>query len=359
MPTFSPPALERIRGYLAEQVRRDVLPAVSAAIGTVDEAHSWSLGRQKLAALDPLRDDALFLIASPTKPITAMAVMTLVESGELSLVAPAAEYLPEFGKNGKHAITVAHLLTHTSGLPDMPPSNAQLRAAQAPLPAFLAEVCSLRPAFLPGHDVLYQSMGYLVLSAIVEKVTGRSLARVLEERVFAPLALRDTTLGRAAQLDRVAEIRVAGMHSASDLLWNSPYWLGLGAPWGGVVSSAADLARLCQHLLAIPAGRRGVISRASHAAMTANQFAQMPFVPETHRRCQPWGLGWQLHWPAHASGFGDLLSADAYGHWGATGSLVWIDPARGLFAVILSTEPLERSRRSLAQFSNLVCAAID
>jgi CubicO group peptidase (beta-lactamase class C family) len=109
--------------------------------------------------------------------------------------------------------------------------------------------------------------------------------------------------------------------------------------------------------LGIHAGREGIVSPATLAAMTTNQLAQMPNVPDKHRRCFPWGYAWQLNWPTHDTAFGDLLSPAAYGHWGSTGTMVWLDPALGRFAVALTTQPLELGRRWLARFSNIVCAA--
>ena len=93
--------------------------------------------------------------------------------------------------------------------------------------------------------------------------------------------------------------------------------------------------------------------------MTANQLAPMPDVPEINRRCYPWGFGWQLNWPSHPTSFGDFLSPSSYGHWGATGTMIWIDPARDAFAVLLTTQPLGTRRRFLAEFSNVVCAALE
>jgi CubicO group peptidase (beta-lactamase class C family) len=132
----------------------------------------------------------------------------------------------------------------------------------------------------------------------------------------------------------------------------------LGAPWGGLLSTAGDLARLCQHLLRIHAGEPGIISRPTLESMTANQLARLPNVPEPDRRCRPWGYGWRLNWPNDDDSFGNFLSPAAYGHWGATGTLLWIDPAIDAFAVVLTTQPLESGNRRQAKFSNCVTSAL-
>jgi CubicO group peptidase (beta-lactamase class C family) len=104
------------------------VPAVSVAAGGArSEIARHHAGRQSLDGSQPLDPEAIFLIASPTKPVTALAVMLLAEAGELSLADPVARYLPDFGNSGKQAITLAHCLTHTSGLPDMLPDNLELR----------------------------------------------------------------------------------------------------------------------------------------------------------------------------------------------------------------------------------------
>jgi CubicO group peptidase (beta-lactamase class C family) len=358
---FVPPRLERAGDFLRRVVAEDRAPAVGAVVGTSRwMSEPWLLGRQRIDADGPpLCRDALFLIASPTKPIVALALMMLVEEGRVQLADPIAAFVPEFGTLGKRSITLAHVLTHTSGLPDMLGENAQLRQAQAPLAEFVRRTCLVRPAFPPGHDVQYQSMGYLMLGEVVRVASGMPLGEFLQQRVFEPLSMRDTSLGRQHELDRVAQLRWTAAQMSGAEHWNSPYWLGLGAPWGGLISTPVDLARLCQHLLAIHRGERGILSRATLGAMTTNQLAQMPDVPEKHRRCYPWGYGWQLNWPGHATSFGDLLSPAAYGHWGATGTMVWIDPLRETFAVALSTQPLETGRRWLTRFSNIICAAIE
>jgi CubicO group peptidase (beta-lactamase class C family) len=91
--------------------------------------------------------------------------------------------------------------------------------------------------------------------------------------------------------------------------------------------------------------------------MTTNQLEHFPDLPEVRRRCQPWGFGWQLNWPAHSTTFGDFLSPRAYGHWGMVGTLVWIDPALDLFGIALTTEPLDRQRYH-SEFTNAVTGAV-
>jgi CubicO group peptidase (beta-lactamase class C family) len=342
-------------------------PAVGAVVGSSrgqSEPHVY--GRQSPTADAPVRPDAIFLIASPTKPVTALAIMLLVERGEVRLSDPVCRYVPEFTGEGKESVTLAHCLTHTSGLPDMPPSNAELRARRAPLDDFLRATLDVKLDFFPGTGFQYQSMGSLMLAEVLHQAIGRRLPDFLREEVFEPLEMRDTALGMPAdwersntgvtRADRIAEVRLPD--DAHGGVWNTAYWRKLGVPWGGLLSTPADLGRLCRHLLQIHAGKEGLFSPATVAAMSQNQLATMPKVPESVRRCQPWGYGWRLNWPNHTDTFGDLLSPAAYGHWGATGTMVWIDPARDAFAVVLTTQPLDLATSRMACFSNAVCAAL-
>jgi CubicO group peptidase (beta-lactamase class C family) len=360
--------LSRAWDLLRRWAEEGGVPAVGAVVGSADEVLPARLfGRQAPAAdAPPVRDDAIFLIASPTKPIVGLAVLRLVEQGQVKLTDPVARYVPEFAAEGKRSITLAHCLTHTSGLPDMLPDNAELRARQAPLGEFLSRACGLKPDFAPGRGVQYQSLGFLMLGEVAHQVSGRQVGELLREEVFEPLGMTDTALGMppsweqldsgAPRVERIAEVRLPG--DAHSSVWNTAYWRKLGAPWGGLLSTPADLGRLCQHLLKIQRGEAGILRPVTLAAMTANQLERMPHVPEAARRCQPWGLGWRLNWPHDPQTFGDLLSPAAYGHWGATGTMVWIDPARDAFAVVLSTEPLDFERGRFAEFSNAVCAAL-
>ncbi len=144
------------------------------------------------------------------------------------------KFLPEFGQNGKADVKLRHLMTHTSGLPDMPPNNVALRAVHAPLSRFVEVVARLPLAFPPGTQVSYQSMGTAILGAVVEQLTGTSLPEFLEREVFRPLQMEATSLGCPPEYqDRVAAVRLPAEQVGKDWSWNSPYWLSLGAPWGG------------------------------------------------------------------------------------------------------------------------------
>jgi CubicO group peptidase (beta-lactamase class C family) len=214
--------------------------------------------------------------------------------------------------------------------------------------------------FPPGTQVNYQSMGIAMLAEVVHQITGIALHEFLRQEIFRPLGMHDTSLGwQPEKKSRLAAVRISPAQQRTDWNWNTPYWLGFGAPWGGLITSPADFARFCQMMLSGGAldGAR-ILSPATVRAMTSNQLAGMPQVPEEERRCRPWGLGWKLNWPAHSANFGDLLGPRTYGHWGATGTLCWIDPDAEAFCLLFTTQPQGDEGRFLARVSNVVAAAV-
>jgi CubicO group peptidase (beta-lactamase class C family) len=308
---FDPARLRQADALLERWIETDRVPAAALVAGRNGRCLAPRLfGRQRPERdARPLRPDAMFLVASITKPVTATAVMLLVERGVISLHDRVADYLPDFAQNGKQDIRIVHLLTHTSGLPDMLPDNVRLRRERQPLSAFVAGTCGVAPAFRAGTAVNYQSMGFAILAELVHQAGGRLLPEFLAQEVFAPLGMDDTSLGcPPARRERVAAIRTPPEQGA-EWGWNSPYWLGLGVPWGGLLTTSADLARFCVMMLGGGAlGTTRILSPAAVRAMTSNQLALMPDVPEVERRARPWGLGWRLNWPGQPATFSDLVS---------------------------------------------------
>lgn len=323
-----------------------------------------------------LGDDSLFLVASLTKPVVAMATLRLVERGVLSLNDRVADFVPAFSGSDRKSTTIRHLLTHTSGLPDMLPNNRALRAANAPLERFVDGACGVTLDFPPGRGVQYQSMGFALLGHIIEQISGLTCAQFLRYEIFEPLGMHDTHLGLPADGDtaggsagaaakeleaRIAEVRLPPEQAdAPGWNWNSPYWRTFGAPWGGMFSTVHDLLIFCRMMLRGGTyGGERIFSPATIVAATTNQLDFFHDLPDADRRTRGWGFGWRLNWAAHSSCFCDLLSDRAFGHWGATGTLFWIDPVREAAAVILSTQPLDfGSGPVLTRLSNMIAAAL-
>ncbi|MDP3000993.1 MAG: serine hydrolase domain-containing protein [Bryobacterales bacterium] len=283
---------------------------------------------------------AVFLLASITKPMTAMAVMILADRKELSLNDRVRKFIPEFHGGERNRVTLRHLLTHTSGLPDMLPENEELRKRHAPLNEFVAGACRTPLLFSPGARVQYQSMGVLLAGEIVERVAGRPLRDFLRVQVFERLGMPDTSLGLGGR--KIPDTMQCQVDQHSDWDWNSAYWRDLGAPWGGAHSTASDVSRLLRYFVDPDPP---VLKAETAAAMIANQNQGLNL---------PWGLGWM-------SGGGRLAkgsSSRTFGHSGSTGTIAWLDPEKDLSLVLLTTKPAAVSQKTLlGPVSDVVASA--
>jgi CubicO group peptidase (beta-lactamase class C family) len=198
-----------------------------------------------------------------------------------------------------------------------------------------------------------------MLGAIVERIENMPLQDFLRQEIFEPLGMADTALGaQGLPAERIAHVNVSEEMRGKDWGWNMPYWWNFAAPWGGMFSTVGDMFRWCQMFLnggTFGGGR--ILSPATVQAMTADQTANLPHLPPAVRATQSWGLGWRRQPPGEWSFWGNLLSPGSFGHGGATGTVVWVDPTRELVCVLFTTQPSAMSEGLLGRCSNLVAAA--
>jgi len=322
--------------------------------------------------------DAVFVTMSVGKQLTNALVLAFVERGALRLHQPVAEVLPGFGALGKERVTLFQLLTHTSGvtsaIPVVPPDvlmDVEKMAAWA---------CRQALESAPGERVNYSiSVAHAVLAAICVRADGggRSFARMLEEELFRPLGMRDTSLGpRADLLARLCPVRarykepglfVPEALEGIGVLVQTP---GCEIPAGGFLSTPNDLHRFAEML------RRGgeldgarVLAPATIAYCARNHTGELPnqlwnYTSGT-RGWDPFpaylGIGFFVRGEKPVPGpFGALNSSDTFGGFGAGSTAFWIDPARDLTFAFMSTGLMEDSYHveRLARLSDLVLAAL-
>jgi uncharacterized protein YbbC (DUF1343 family) len=270
----------------------------------------------------PMTLDTVFDLASLTKPIaTATSIMVLFERGAIGLDDPLVKYVPECAREGKRAITIRHLLLHVSGLPsDIIKEDFAHGRAEA-----IRHICNTPLRGVPGATSMYSDLGFILLEEVIRRVTSHELPAFAEETIFAPLGMRDTVFmptdelrQRAAWTELVdGEWRVGVVHDPR------AYLLGGVAGHAGLFSTADDLALYARAILGGGAvdGRR-ILAPATMAAMIA------PYdVPGGIR-----ALGWSVQSPWR----GDGLSPRAIGHFGFTGTALWIDPDKDLFVLALT-----------------------
>lgn len=294
--------------------------------------------------------DPAFLLASITKPMTAAAVMTLVDAGRLSLDDKVTNFFPSFTGDGREAITIRHCLTHSSGLPDMLAGDEMLREKHAPLASYRDGALMAPLKFAPGSSYSYSSMGILLASYITEQISGTPFAQYMEEKIYQPLGMTKTTLGLRGRdkASTVASQPAPAMTEAGKLSWpswnwNSDYWRGLGAPWGGALGPASDIARFYDEFLF----RRGrILKPQTQALMIANQLP-----PDV----MPQGLGFCLL-PRIGS---PACGPRTFGHNGSTGTLSWADPDTGTICIVLTSLYLSAVKPHPTQLvSDLVAQAV-
>jgi beta-lactamase class C len=273
--------------------------------------------------------DAVFLLASLTKPMTASAVMVLVDRRQINLADPVQRFLPEFKGEGREHVLVRHLLTHTSGLPDMLPENEALRKRHAPLSEFVSATCRTPLLFAPGTQWRYQSMGILLASEIARRVAQQPFPLFIAEHVFQPLAMQRTSLGLGGR--NIAQTMQCQVMEANDYDWNSSYWRNLASPWGGALGTAGDVGK--------------VLSYFAHpdATVLKPDTARLMTTDQTIGLSKRWGLGWMLN----NGNLGSGCSAATFGHEGSTGTLCWHDPKNDMSFVLLTTKPEAQSGKTL------------
>ena len=340
---------------LDAEVRKGGITAASIAVVRHDTV-VLSRGYGRLwpeAGSETVEPDSIFLLASITKPLTACALMRLVDRGLVSLDDPVERYIPEFTGGERGKILVRHILSHISGLPSMPPEDRELRRANAPLSRWVERTVVAPLVFSPGTRYQYQSAGLLLAGEIVERLTAMRLRDYLQEQIFAPLHMSRSALGMGSfELKKTVWVKESAGSNPDDLKRfgaNSPYWRDQGHPWGGMHSSAMDLAVLMRMMLngGEYSGKR-ILSRAAVEAMTRDQNRGLN---------APYGLGWALAKSSGAARFGELVSDATFGHTGATGTVAWADPRRDLICIILTNHKVDAGRL-LRQVSNSVVASV-
>ncbi|MGH7477627.1 MAG: serine hydrolase domain-containing protein, partial [Longimicrobiales bacterium] len=386
---MSPLMLDRVDNLVWAAVREGVSPGIALAIGRHGKLvrlagyrrTDWVPSRMGPGLPDVdlppyVSDSTLYDLASLTKVIaTTTAAMLLYDDGVLDLDVPVYTLLPDFARSeSRDQITVRHLLTHSAGLPAWRPFFAEPLLGKA---AHFHRIASIALEYEPGTRTVYSDLGMILLHAVVERLSGRPINELLQQRVFGPLGMRDTYYsplqGPAPSV--LAEYRGAADEGGSgepphtiDLMRIAPteydarrerlihgyvhdenaFAMGGVAGHAGLFSSARDLAVFAQMMLdrGVYDGRRIIREE------TVRHFTQR----QSSRSSR--ALGWDT--PAPASSAGDYFSSASFGHTGFTGTSLWIDPERDLFVVLLTNRvnptrenqrhvPFRRSLHDLVQ----------
>jgi beta-lactamase class C len=324
-----------------------------------------------LARLEPtpraVDRETIFAVASVTKPVTAAALMLLVERGLVSLDQPVRNLIPEFSGPGKEVITVRQLAIHTSGLPERLSDTEELRRRFAGLDEFVRGFCRGEPMFPPGTRFSYSNCGYGLMGEIIRRISGRSYAGFVHEEILQPLGMKDSFLKPPESVwERIAFVHQLPDGPSDHQHYNSAYARRMGHPWAGLYSTPEDIAAFCQLFLdGEKCGSLPILSPVTIREMTMDHAGGVPggFPGDPVQwQAVSWGLGFDVKGMKAPHYFGELTSPAAFGHIGATGSMFWADPETGLLCVLLVNRALEsgwsREVPRQALFSNAVAASV-
>lgn len=325
---------------------------VAGAVGLVADRDGirWhdAVGKSDLASDRAMGHDDMFWIASMTKPMTGAAIAMLEEEGKLSIADPVEKHLPEFRgmwliasqskeamslKRPARPITIRDLLTHSSGLNDLEPPRHDCSLAE------LAMGYSQRPLlFEPGSQWKYCNTGINTLGRIVEIVSGKPYAQFMQERLFGPLGMKDTTFWPSGeQLERLAKSytkkgdgpleEVGIKHLKGDMSDRTR----TAFPMGGLFSTARDLSRFYRMLLC-----GGELD--GHRILKPETIARMTAVHSGELKTgfvDGMGFGYACGIVREPQGVTAMLSPGAFGHGGAHGTQSWADPKRGIIYILM------------------------
>ncbi|MGA8735590.1 MAG: serine hydrolase [Terriglobales bacterium] len=336
-----------IDSIVQEAIRDGQIPGAVVLVGHDGQViYRKAFGER---ALEPRREamtvDTIFDLASLTKVVaTTTAVMQLVQKGEIRLNDPVAKYIPEFGENGKEEITVRELLTHFSGMP----KDLDLSQPWEGRETALRMACAEKPIYPPGSRFLYSDVNFIVLGALMERVSGMSLQEYCEKNIFAPLKMTRTRfLPPASWLPKIAPTQYDEHDKMLRGVVHDPTVRRMGGVGGqaGLFSTADDLAKFAQALL----DGSVILSPLTIEKMTTPE--QPPTSPVLR------GFGWDIDSP-FSSNRGDLLPVGSFGHTGFTGTSLWIDPTTRTYIIVLTNAVHPRGKGSAVALRSKIATAV-
>lgn len=332
----------------AKIAEREIAGAVTMVFTADRVLHRQATGLADLASAKPMPEDALFWIASMTKPVTGAAILILQDEGRLSIDDLVEKHLPEFAAlrtpTGRPAkLTIKQILTHTSGLGEASgPATQAARNLADLVPAWLGA----KMQFEPGAQWKYCQSGINLAGRIVEVVSGKSFDTFTRERIFGPLGMKDATFFPTdAQRGRIATgySRKKETGALEPAAPRADYGRTGGPPLGngGLYCTADDYARFCQMLLGngTREGKR-ILSPQAVKVLSSVHTGDLPtgfFQTEAfgrHGAHYGWGIGTCVLKAPHA-GAAEVLSPGTYGHGGAWGTQAWIDPVKGVAYLLM------------------------
>jgi CubicO group peptidase (beta-lactamase class C family) len=314
--------------------------AVAVALGGDQVAEHYA---GNAAAGRPATVDTLWPLASISKVYTAAAVMTLVERGVLTLNTTVKSVLPECDGGGREEVTLRQLLTHTAGFVYESPEMEQRLLDQWTIEQITDEAFTYPLEFAPGTRHSYSDYGYAVAGRVAAQAAGMSFPDLVRTTVLEPGGLRDTYMpSPPSESARLAHVVGPLAYGTSGDMYNSPYALGLAHPAFGTVATVRDLLRF--GLLFAPRGSRHILSNAGVRLMTTDQTGGHTLGLGNSPTPVSWAIGFAVK---GANPGYDLGSPALFGHGGATGCTLQIDPVHDVTVAFVSNKHSRAGRAAM------------
>ena len=343
---------QSIASQLQPLVDHGALAGAVTLVANKDKVLSLeAVGYADVAAKKPMTKDALFWIASMSKPMTTTAFMMLVDEGKVKLDDPVEKYLPEYkdvmvtGKKGDlhekpaHLVMVREVMSHTGGVVPRSPKEPQIDILSLQDNVKVYPTVGLH--FQPGTDYEYSNGGINTAGRIIEVITGKPYEEYMDERLFKPLGMKDTTFWPSdEQVSRLAKSYKANAAKTAleeTVVNQLTYPLNnrkrSPCPAGGLFSTAADVGVFCQMLL-------------NGGQLNGKRYISEAAIKELSRKQTPESV-------KNSYGFGFAVNGTQYGHGGAYSTNMNIDPQHGLVTVFMVQNAgwLEEGKKAQGIFS--------
>ena len=329
------PLMEPVNNLMKEALSNNIFPGGVLLVSTDDSVvFSEAYGYADILSQRLITRDTVFDLASLTKPLsTTLAVMKLVQQSKLGLKQNIGSILPRFNSTEKEQINIEHLLYHNSGLSDYRPyykslSKFEPNNRRDALRELLVEEPLINP---PGKQVLYSDIGFMILSWVIEKVSGNRLDRFVTEEIYSPLGLENLFFVDVDSKPRKAKFAATEFCTWRNVLLNgvvhdeNAYVVGGVEGHAGLFGTADDVYRLLSVLLSVFHGR-------SEDHIFEKELLQTFFKPrvDTGR-----GLGFDTP-SLTGSSCGLYFSKKSVGHLGFTGTSFWMDLDRNVIVILLT-----------------------
>jgi CubicO group peptidase (beta-lactamase class C family) len=329
-------------------------------------AGTWAGGHLSSAPdARPVSLETPFAAASITKVVTAITLLRQIDEGKAALDTRAQTILPEWRAPGVERVTLKHLLSHTSGLPPDLPRGTLNYENRNSLDVIVDAFMRLPLRYQPGAKLVYSNAGYGIIGRVVEKLSGKPFREAAWSSVLGPLWMNDTWFGNPPA-DRAGTIAIVEGtdRPGTDLdPYNGSYFRSLGHTWGGMFSTATDLATLAQLFLE---NGKPLLNVATALAAIRNwtNGLQGGLTGPLSSLTGDWGLGWEVKGARGQHWTGNRTSHATFGHMGQSGTFVWADPVRDLVCVLLTNRttsdgwPITGPQRRWMAFSEAVYESI-